>query len=361
MASTESVSHDELVVCGCGNVEFTARDAIELALFRGDLEPRWREFLRRVAAEKQAVALDADLEDEAFDAAAEAFRYEHDLITAEETEQWLAARDLSVDDFSDYFSRLCWGQTPPENTQPEEIDYLSAPPELRDLFAVELILSGQLERMTTVLSWRLAALAAEKDVDLALVAAEKESFLERNKMEAAQLPSWLERVGRDQEWFDKRAMMEAAYRRRCSSLLVPNAHQKELSSLRLPLTRFETEVMELESRDAAMEALFCVREDGMSMEEVASEGRYPYRRIEFVLEDLSEEVQQKFLSVTPGQILEPLARGDGYELCRITRRIEPQADDPAVQLRIEQRLLQRHFSELASKHVERRLGGAAAQ
>ena len=43
-------------------------------------------------------------------------------------------------------------------------------------------------------------------------------------------------------------------------------------SLRLRLTRFEIERIELESRDAAKEALFCVREDGMSMEEVATEG-----------------------------------------------------------------------------------------
>ena len=57
--------------------------------------------------------------------------------------------------------------------------------------------------------------------------------------------------------------------------------------MRLRLTRFEVERIELESHDAAKEALFCVREDGMSMEEVATEGRYPYRRAEFLLEDAS--------------------------------------------------------------------------
>jgi hypothetical protein len=358
MASTESVSHDELVVCGCANVEYTVRDAIEAALFRGELEVPWREFLRRVAAEKRADELELELDEDAFDAAAEAFRYEHDLITAEETEQWLACRELTVDDFSNYFLRLVWGRNAPEDAQPEQLDYPGAPADLQDLFAVELILSGELEQMTTKLSWRLAALAAEKDVDPAAVAAEKETFLERNKIEAPQLRSWLERLGRDEEWVEQRAKMEAAYRRRCRTLLVPNAHQKELASLRLQLTRFETEVMELESRDAAQEALFCVREDGMSMEEVASEGRYPFRRYEFLLEDLADETQQRFLSVTAGQVLEPLQRGDGFELCRVLRRVEPQADDPAVQVRIEQRLLQRHFSDLAAKHVERRLGGS---
>jgi len=153
--------------------------------------------------------------------------------------------------------------------------------------------------------------------------------------------------------------LESAYRRRYETLVVPLARKRELAILRLPLTRFETEVIELESRDAAQEALFCVREDGMSMEEVAAEGRYPYRRADFLLEDIPAEGQQRFLSVSAGDVLEPLARGDGFELCRIISKVEPQPDDPTVKSRIDQRLLYRHFSELASRYLERRLGGVS--
>jgi hypothetical protein len=130
--------------------------------------------------------------------------------------------------------------------------------------------------------------------------------------------------------------------------------------LRLPLTRFETEVIELESRDAAREALFCVQQDGMSLEEVAAEGRYPYRRSEFLLEHLPADVQQRFLSSSAGDVLEPIARGDGFELCRVVNKIEPQADELGVKSRIDQRLLDRHFSELITKYTQRRLGGALA-
>lgn len=356
MATTGSVSHCDLVVCACGDREYTVRDTMEAALFRGDLAAPWQAFLRRVAAEDRAVELNLELDEDALDTAAQLFRYQHDLITAEETEQWLTARGLTLDDFSDYFVGQVWGNTEMEGRHPQEIDYPSAPTNLREPFAVDLILSGELDQITMQLSWRLAALYSEKDVDLELVAAEKQRFLERNAMEVARLRDWLERLGRDGEWLDRHAAMEAAYRKRCGALLVPQAHQLELVSLRLPLTRFETEVIELESRDAAQEALFCVREDGMSMEEVASEGRYPYRRRDFFLEDLGDEMQQKFLSVSNGHVLDPLPRGDGFELCRVIRKIEPLADDPAIQLRIEQRLLNRHFSELANKHVDLRLG-----
>ena len=123
--------------------------------------------------------------------------------------------------------------------------------------------------------------------------------------------------------------------------------------LRMPLTRFEAEVIEVESLDAAREALLCVREDGMSMQEVAGEARYPYRRITFRHEDVPPNLQQKFWSVGAGDLLEPLPRGeDGFELYRITNKSEPDLSDIIVQERIDERLLEQHFSGLVRDHID---------
>jgi hypothetical protein len=121
------------------------------------------------------------------------------------------------------------------------------------------------------------------------------------------------------------------------------------------------EVIEVESLDAAHEAIFCVTEDGMSMEEVATEGRYPLRDVSFLLEDLPPDLQQLFMSVSVGELLDPVPHGDGFEVCRVIRKIEPDPEDAAVKQRVEQRLLDRHFSDLASKHVERRLGAIVTE
>jgi hypothetical protein len=215
--------------------------------------------------------------------------------------------------------------------------------------------------MTSDLIARLAARCAGKESLQNGIAAEKRRFLDRNDIKSTQLANWLEHLKRDSKWLDEMLAIEAAYRQHCDTLLAPEARQRELLALRLPLTRFEIEVIELESVDAAREALFCVREDGMSMEEVASEGRYPYRRADFLLEDLPVEAQNRFLSVSAGELFEPIARGDGFELCRVISRLEPQADNPSVKLRIDQRLLDRHFSELTSKYVERRLGSVSTR
>jgi hypothetical protein len=360
MPSTDSVSHQDLVVCTCGQQEYTARDVIDAAIFRGEFEDKWQKFLCHLAAEERADELELELDESAISAGAEEFRYQHDLITAEETEAWLANRGLTLDDFSDYFARQYCASAVPEGFCPEEVGYNSAHSELRELFVAELILSGELEEMTTKLMWRLAAHCAGTEMTPDAVAAEERSFFERNAISRTQLGEWLGRLGRDEEWFNEMLVLEATYRSCCETLLVPQARHRELAMLRMPLTRLETEVIELESHDAAREALFCIREDGMSMEEVAAEGRYPYRRVDFVLEDIATEAQQKFLSVSAGGFLEPVARADGFELCRIISKIEPEADDPMVKSRIDRRLLDRHFAELASRYVEQRLGGVSS-
>ena len=54
MSSTESVSPHDVIVCACGTQEYTVRDAIDAAIFRGELEVKWREFLETVEAEKRS-------------------------------------------------------------------------------------------------------------------------------------------------------------------------------------------------------------------------------------------------------------------------------------------------------------------
>jgi hypothetical protein len=355
MSSTESVSPHDVIVCACGTQEYTARDVVDAAIFRGELEEKWQTFLRHVAAEERADELELELNESDISAAAEEFRYRHDLITAQETETWLANRGLTFNDFSDYFARqYCVGAVG-KGLSPERISYTSAAPELRDLFIAELILSGALEEMTVKLTWRLAARCAGKEPTAEAIAAEKQKFLDRTGVKPAQLADWLEETGRESQWADEMLAIEAAYAAHCDSLLVSESRERELMALRLRLTRFEIELIELESHDAAKEALFCVREDGMSMEEVATAGRYPYRRADFLLEDVPAEAQQKYLSLAQGDLLEAVPHGDGFELCRMIKKIEPRLEDPTVKVRIDQRLLDQYFSDLTTKYTCLRL------
>ena len=353
MSDSEAAATKIKVIFVCADRSFTMRDVIDAALFRGELEPEWKKLLRLLAAETKANEQDLEFDDDAIDAAAERFRYDHDLITAEETEQWLAERGLNLGDFSGFFVRHYWGEQW-DDVEPETSDYLSAPTEMHELLTNELILSGELNRMAQGLSWRVAARCerTEGKVDPQLIAEEETRFFERSGLDGDRLAGWLQLLGRDPDWFRDALAMEASHRRDCAALLSREARAREIAALRLPLTRFEVEMIELDSLDAAREALLCAREDGMSMEEVAAEGRYPYRHPEVLLEEIPEDLQQKFLSVHPGEILNPIAHGDGFHVCRVVGKAEPDLEDPLVIKRAEGRILDRHFSDLTTRHIQ---------
>src|SRR5437868_1691286 len=153
MAPIQSISGDALVVCTCGGKEYKARDVIDAALFRGELETSWQEFLCRIAAEKRVRELKLELDYVAVEDMAEAFRYTHDLITAEETEQWLSDRGLTLEEFTDYFARQYWQTELREKMSPEDVDLSAAPDALRHLFITDLIFSDELDSLTQQLTW----------------------------------------------------------------------------------------------------------------------------------------------------------------------------------------------------------------
>jgi hypothetical protein len=356
MSETATMAVDRKVVFLCGDRAFTLADVLDAALFRGELQPGWNDLLRLIAAERQAEEQTLEYSQESIDSAAEQFRYDHDLITAEETERWLTERGLSLGDFGAFFVRHYWGEQLNDCVQ-EAQDYLTAPQEMRELLIVELMLSGELSRMGERFSWRVAAAreAGGKPIDPKVIGAEKTSFLQRTELRGEQLPEWLTKIGRDESWFCEMLALETIFRSDTAAIISAAACEKEIVSLRLPLTRFEVETIELDSLDAAREAFLCARDDGLSMEQVAAESRYPFRRTEVFLERIPDDLQQKFLSVHPGDILGPIGEANTYHVCRIISKKEPDLSDSSVRERVEQQILDRRQSDLTTRHIQWRL------
>lgn len=197
-------------------------------------------------------------------------------------------------DFSSYFVRRFWSATAEEDALSAGKDFEASAEDLRALFTIELTLSGELDAMAARASWRVAARAATQEVDAEQLALAQANFREQHGLDEETEADWLGKLGRDREWLRTQLELEAAYEHDCAKLLTPAARGHEISALRLPLTSFEVETLEFDSLDAAREGLLCVRDDGMSMEEVATEGRYPYRHTDVLLEDVPEDLQQKF-------------------------------------------------------------------
>ncbi len=348
MPISEPIARENRVIFSRGEREFTAGEIIDCALLRGEIDSLWDEFVRIGECDRMANEQGLEPDESAVDAAAIAFRYQHDLITAEETERWLESRGVTLGEFGEYFARKYWGRTYSGATHVPTSTYQTAVAEEKDLFLVDLILSGSLDRMAERLSYRIAAHADENGAEEG--AKEPARFLSARKI--TDLAAWLRQFGRDEEWLNEMLAAEASYQRRVTHILTEQAVQRELGPLRLNLTRFELETVEVDSKDAAAEVVACVRNDGMEMSEVAEEGRYPFHSSEVLLEDVPSEQQQKFLSVKAGTLFDPIPRGDGFEVWRVKTRTEPSLQDATIRARLEKRIIDRCFNELLSKYID---------
>ena len=348
----QPITRENRVIFSQGEREFTAKEVVDCAVVRGEIDLLWKDFVRVAECDRLANEQELELDDSALDSAAVAFRYKHDLITAEETERWLEDRGVSLAEFSEYFARQYWGRTYSGTVDPPKSSYQTVSPEEKDLFLVDLTLSGSLDRMADRLSYRVAAQADEATDDESSVAEERARFMAAAKIDREHLADWLAQLGRDGEWLDEMLAAEAVYKRRVSQILTEQALQKELVPMRLNLTRFELDTVEVDSRDAAAEVVACVRNDGMEMSEVAEEGRYPFHHSEVLLEDIPSEQQQRFLSVKAGTLFDPIPRGDAFEVWRVKTRTEPSLQDAAIRARLEGRIIERCFNELLSKYID---------
>ena len=291
----------------------------------------------------------------------DAFRYERDLITAEETERWLEHHSLALEDFHEFFLRRHWmarmeGVAPDD----EEGEDLPALQDLERPLLIEVVMSGEFDRMVTSLSRRLA-LAHDAEPGHAppsdAVESARARFLDRAMLTEAALPKWLARIRTDGDWLEEMLRMDAAYSLQCEVLLVPQARERTLRSLRLPLTRIDVELLELKSDDAAREAHLCIGQDGVAMADLARECGHPHRRLNLLLGDLDEELSRVFLNAAPGEVLAPIENEGAFLVCRLVGKTEPDLSDTKTRERIDERILNSYFDELTARHVRWRLGG----
>ena len=329
-------------VFAAGPRVFTVRDVIYAGQLRGELDSTTAKLQLATAREDQAAEerLEPDLQ--AIAALSEQWRYGRDLITAEETERWLEERGLTLDDFNDYFLRQYWSGAPAAHLAVVADDSFSSD-QWEELVRVELLLSGQFDRLAEQLAWRAAARNPAGSGAATLSPPAREQF--------APAMEKLASLGVGEDWFEEMLELEALFQRECAAVLTGEARARTLGVLRMPLTRLELEVIDVESRDAAREAALCIREDGASIGDVARDGRYPHQRLETLVEDLPADLQQTFLCAAPGELLGPFERGDGFQLSQLVRKIEPGLGDPQVSPRVDQQILERHFSELAAKRL----------
>jgi len=344
------------VVLFRGPTQYTVQDVLAAAWFLGELEAPWRELLTAIACEESASELDLEADEETLTSMSEEFRYERELLTVEEMERWLAARDLSEDDFSDYLVRRHWRENPPAPVTVEDSKFIEGSPELWERLRVDLLFSGKFDRLVRALSWRLAGMTEEGNTSPELLNEERERFFERTGLNETSLAETAKTLNPRRGWLEECLQMEACYRHTCDTLLTDEARARAFAVMRLPLTRIKIETLTLRSKNAAQEAALCLRENRLSPDEMAKECGISWERQELFLADCEATLQQDFLSAAPGEILGPKPYNEAFLISRIQAKKEPALTDKEIRARIDRRLLESHFADLSSKNIRCVLG-----
>ncbi len=316
-------------VFALSGAEYTWGDVALAAVLRGD----WRAVAARARQGARLLAREdgpegPTLPDDEVESAANAFRYERDLVTAEETEAWLARWDLDLGDWmewvvSDLLRRR--DREGPPSFEP-------VPEPSKSAVHAEAVCSGALERFARRLA-EAAAAAARLDEEAGNGPPESE--------EPAPAATDLEDLPFEPppEGFGPRlldlARLERACRRSRESAVRPEDVEAIVRAHQTGWLRVRALVLSLRSEDAAREALLSIRDDGRAVEEVARDAAADVRPETFTLESVDEGLRDHLLAARAGSWVGPFPCGDAWNLLHVEEKVLPSASDPEVAARAE--------------------------
>jgi hypothetical protein len=109
--------------------------------------------------------------------------------------------------------------------------------------------------------------------------------------------------------------------------------------------------MSFESADAAREAACCVREDGLTLSEVAIESRQPVRDTRDLLERLDPGLRQAVLGADVDELVGPLIVGLRHEVVWVVGKKPGDLADPIVRARAEEAVVDQMVARAILTHV----------
>lgn len=292
-------------------------DVLLAAELRGELGALERQTRQGLACLKRLAADAGDVPSEAVRAAATVFRYDRNLLAAEELEAWLDDRGLTVSDWNGYLRRLVLRERWEDELERIEAEFPVGDDEVEAALPAEAVCTGLLRRAAERLA-EDAALAAANDA--------------------------VEDDADDSTSIAGLARAADAMRSRVPS---PPELEREVAAHALDWIRIEAETLELADAEAAREAALCVRVDGRLLTDVAEDCGVPANAVVLYLGDAEPELQATLASATPGELIGPVAHGAGHMLLQLRAKTEPSADDPELE--------RRAAAVLAARRVDREL------
>jgi hypothetical protein len=334
------------VVFAAGKTTYQWDDVVLAAQQWGD----WGEFETEV---RYGIACAKRMEEsgeraaaDAVQSAANAFRYDHNLLTAQETEAWLRAWGLTTASWMAYVERSMLRQ----RWAAERTELLSRYPasdaEIESLSTVEGVCSGHLRRFAQKLAGR--ASAHDKVTGGGDVAPDERARPEESPtMPAAREPLRDDRPcgvpgispERCREILASLARLERSFELFRAETLTAKAVRECINSHHLDWIRLDCRSVTFTDEGAAREAALCLREDGGDLDSVAADARATPRDSRLYLSEIDVTIRDRFLRARAGEVLGPLRLDGAFVLYLVLQKVLPSEHDAEVRRLAEETVL----------------------
>jgi hypothetical protein len=255
------------------------------------------------------------------DQASADFRYSRDLISAEDMEAWLEQRHITTEEWIEYIERQLLLKKYLDQINEILIEFPVNDDDVQDAIFVEGLCLGFFGKIAK----RLAGRAAVAD---ALQPEEEKS---------------------DPVDFEK---METFFESFRSQVITPEAVEQEIQSHILDWTKFELQCINFPDEQMIREAIFCVKEDGSSLPEIAAQTKARYWMNTLYLEDLEPDLRDSFAGSQVGELLGPYPFDEGFVLYCVSEKIIPSVDTESIRTRAGNNVLQKSLAHEINNRVK---------
>ena len=341
------------VVFTVGNEEYYWEDVVLAARLWGDWVGVEEAARQALACLEQAEESGESPSADEVQAASVEFRYEYDLISAQETEAWLERWGLTAESWMEYLKgvllRKRWAD------ELEEIAARVGVPEedLGGFIHAEAVCSGSLGRFAQRLAGRAAlhARMAESNPGASDPAGDGgDTETSGESEETVDLEGLSPERVRERLAVLKR--LEASYRRFREQALTPKALKDQIGSHHLDWVRFDCQSVSFPDEQMAREAVLCLQEDCRDLADVAAESKRTLEKTRFFLDQMEPALRDRFLGARKGELLGPLGVQEGFVLYFVEDKLMPSENDPEIRQRAEEVVVESALEREAAARVE---------
>jgi len=290
---------------------------------------RWEELRAQtrtgLACESHFDTIEEEGAEDAIEEAAAEFRYDRELITADEMEAWLEAHSLTPEEWMGYIRRAVLRQRWTDDLDDILAEHSVGEADLEDALRVDLVCSGANRILAEELAVEAAAAAA------ATASASSPSSPSSPPERLAAL--------RD------RAVLFRQH------AVAPETLAREVSSNQMEWIRVDCQAVTFGEEGPAREAALLLREDELDLAEVAGEADVPIEEVVFYLDELDTEQHSRFLGATVDDVIGPVKSDDAWTVYQVIAKVMPSVDDPEIVRRAGEGILARVLASEVNKRV----------